>query len=562
MHLHCALHGASRLHYLAGQLQLEVTLSPEDSAALAEGAEAFLEMDVGNNKDKLRLAAARASGAGAGAGDGSGGGSGGGLGSGRSKFEVLENELDKERRKVDKKARRQAEREAQDSREVATQQEAEEAAREQRRHGVREMTTGEVQQVRRYEARRAAEQQAPDEEDGEALELELAQTHTTAKARPKGGGARREKAVSEKELREMSAKQLKRLLEREKITVPNDVRQGRTASGDHELALRNFALEVLVRPEKEQKKEQKKKEEAEDALLEAAVAQAAAEKEQKRREEGSGLGGMAAGIARRVGDAFTFGKATTAAAAAAAGAAAAEDGGGGGAGDGDGSARSSGKVEAQGAGGAAGTEAERQQARKRELRAKLKEKQEILRGGVDLQALVIVVCLASVHPTSMSGFGAAQHREMVLVARSNFPPCRTTYYRRSRTRPRRSRAKGRRSRARERPPSARSLRIRWLRTSGSSSSVRRLRGQRRSTEAYFLSSDLCTRGLRGTFYVHSHTVQYIPLKILARTIPNANRVIISQPFQASLRGPRARRSLTATTAAVQRVHRQTPRAAA
>ena len=79
-------------------------------------------------------------------------------------------------------------------------------------------------------------------------------------------------------------------------------------------------------------------------------------------------------------------------------------------------------MEAQGAGGAAGTEAERQQARKRELRAKLKEKQEILRGGVDLQALVIVVCLASVHPTSMSGFGAAQHREMVLVARSNFPP--------------------------------------------------------------------------------------------------------------------------------------------
>ena len=365
------MHGTSRLYYLARQLQLEATLNPEDSAALAEGAEAFLEMDVGNNKDKLRLAAARAgsgAGAGAGAGASAGGGSGGGLGSGRSKFEVLEDELDKERRKVDKKARRQAEREAQDSREVATQQEAEEAAREQRRHGMREMTTGEVQQVRqRFEARRAAEQQAPDEEDGEALELELAQTHTTAKARPKGGGARREKAVSEKELREMSAKQLKRLLEREKVTVPNDVRQGRTASGDHELALRNFALEMLVRPEKEQRKEQKKKEEAEDALLEAAVAQVAAEKEQKRREEGSGLGGMAAGLVRRVGDAFTFGKATTAAAAAVAGtagAAAAEDGAGDGGGAGDG------------------------QARKRELRAKLKEKQEILRGGVDLQALV------------------------------------------------------------------------------------------------------------------------------------------------------------------------------
>ena len=76
-------------------------------------------------------------------------------------------------------------------------------------------------------------------------------------------------------------------------------------------------------------------------------------------------------------------------------------------------------MEAQGAGGAAGTEAERQQARKRELRAKLKEKQEILRGGVDLQALVIVVvvvCLASVHPTSMSGSGAAQHREMVFIS--------------------------------------------------------------------------------------------------------------------------------------------------
>ena len=514
------MHGTSRLYYLAGQLQLEATLSPEDSAALAEGAEAFLEMDVGNNKDKLRLAAARAGGAGASAG--AGGGSGGGLGSGRSKFEVLEDELDKERRKVDKKARRQAEREAQDSREVATQQEAEEAAREQRRHGVREMTTGEVQQVRRYEARRAAEQQAPDEEDGEALELELAQTHTTAKARPKGGGARREKAVSEREVREMSAKQLKRLLEREKITVPNDVRQGRTASGDHELALRTFALEMLVRPEKEQRKEQKKKEEAEDALLEAAVAQVAAEKEQKRREEGSGLGGMAAGLVRRVGDAFTFGKATTAAAAAAAagaaGAAAAGDGGGGGAGEGDGSARSSGKVEAQGAGGAAGTEAERQQARKRELRAKLKEKQEILRGGVDLQALVIVVvvvCLTSVHPTSMSGSGAAQHREMVCI--STYTSLRTTYYRRSRTRPRRGRANGRRSRAKgrrstagERPPSARSLRTRWLRTSGSSSSVRRPRGQRRSTEATFFSP-ICARGLRGTFYVHSHTVQYIPL---------------------------------------------------
>ena len=371
LHGHGHGHGtwciASRLRYLAAQLQLEASLSAEDIAALAEGAEAFLSMDVsldvGNNKDKLRLAAARAG--------GGGGGGSGGLGSGRSKFEVLEDELDKESRKVDKKARRQAEREAQDSREVVTVQEAEEVLREQRRHG---MTTGEMQQVRRFEARRAAEQQAPDEEDGEALELELAQTHTTAKARPKGG-TRREKAVSEKELREMSAKQLKRLLERERVTVPNDVRQGRTASGDHELALRNFALKMLVRPREEL-------EEEDDALIEEALAQ-------KRREEGSGFVGVAAGLVRRVGDAFTFGKATAAAAAAAtAGTAAANDGdghgggdgGGGGGGGGDGAARSSGstgRLEAQdagGAGGAAGAEAKRQ-ARKRELRAKLKEKQ-------------------------------------------------------------------------------------------------------------------------------------------------------------------------------------------
>ena len=339
------MHGASRLHYPAWQLQLEATLSPEENAALAEGAKAFLEIDVGNNEDKLRLAAARA-GSGAGAGGCAGGG--GGLSAGRSKFEVLEAEMDKERRKADKKARRQAEREAQDSREMATLQQAEEVANEQRRHGPsREMTTEEVQQVRRYEARRAAEQRAPDEEEGEALELELAQTHTTAKARPKGG-ARREKAVSERELREMSAKQLKRLLEREKIAVPNDVRQGRTASGDHELALRNFAVEKLVRP----------REEAEDAFLEAQVAQVEAEKveakkEQQKREEGGGLGGIAAGLVRLVGDAFTFGKATTAAAAAAA--------------------------------------AEEQAPTREELRAKLKEKKEILRGGVDLQALVIVL---------------------------------------------------------------------------------------------------------------------------------------------------------------------------
>ena len=128
----------------------------------------------------------------------------------------------------------------------------------------------------------------------------------------------------------------------------------------------------------------------EERLIAEAMERAAAEK----AAEGSGLGGMAAGLVRRMGDVFTFGKATTAASAASAegtaGAAAAGDEVGGRAGDG--LSRSGGEVEAQGAGGAADAEAEKQARNRELLRAKLKDKQERLRNGtnVDLQALVIV----------------------------------------------------------------------------------------------------------------------------------------------------------------------------
>ena len=76
------------------------------------------------------------------------------------------------------------------------------------------------------------------------------------------------------------------------------MRLGKTASGVHEKALRSFAREAL-RGEAEREA---------DKLLEEAVERAAAE---KAAAEKSGLGGMAAGLVRRMGDVFTFGKATT-----------------------------------------------------------------------------------------------------------------------------------------------------------------------------------------------------------------------------------------------------------
>ena len=84
-------------------------------------------------------------------------------------------------------------------------------------------------------------------------------------------------------------------------------------------------------------------------------------------------------------------------------------------------------MEAQGAGGAAGAEAEKQ-ARNLELRAKLKDRKELLRNA-ELQALVIVIVsmfLASVHPASMSGLGAVQHCEKVLGVARGAPPLRRT----------------------------------------------------------------------------------------------------------------------------------------
>ena len=84
------------------------------------------------------------------------------------------------------------------------------------------------------------------------------------------------------------------------------------------------------------------------------------------RRRCNGLAALAAGLVRRVGDAFTFGKgasATVAATGVATG------------GNGD---RDRDRDQDRDGDG---------QKRKRELRAKLKEKQEILRGGVDLQAM-------------------------------------------------------------------------------------------------------------------------------------------------------------------------------
>ena len=203
----------------------------------------------------------------------------------------------------------------------------------------------------------------------------------------------------------------------------------------------------------------------EERLIEEAMERAAAEK----AAEGSGLGGMAAGLVRRMGDVFTFGKATTAASAASAegtaGAAAAGDEVGGRAGDG--LSRSGGEVEAQGAGGAADAEAEKQ-ARNRELRAKLKDRKELLR-NVDLQALVIVSNASCLRTPCLDvgPWGDLALREDAWCSMGCSPLGRTAYHSLqacrlstvSRTRPGRCRAKGRRSTARRRPPSARKSRM-------------------------------------------------------------------------------------------------------
>ena len=190
-------------------------------------------------------------------------------------------------------------------------------------------------------------------------------------------------------------------------------------------------------------------------------------------QKGSGLGGMAAGLVRRMGDVFTFGKATTAASAAAAegtaGAAAAGDEVGGRAGDG--LSRSGGEVEAQGAGGAADAEAEKQARNRELLRAKLKDKQERLRNpNVDLQALVIVSNASCLRTPCLDvgPWGDLALREDAWCSMGCSPLGRTAYHSLqacrlstvSRTRPGRCRAKGRRSRARRRPPSARRSRMR------------------------------------------------------------------------------------------------------
>ena len=108
---------------LARQLELEQELSPEDNAALAEGAQPFLEMDVASDEGWQRAGGdskPRRDGARAGSGAGAGAATPRAAG---SQFEVLEAELDREKRKMDKKARRQAEREAQeDAREAASAQ--------------------------------------------------------------------------------------------------------------------------------------------------------------------------------------------------------------------------------------------------------------------------------------------------------------------------------------------------------------------------------------------------------------------------------------------------------
>ena len=205
----------------------------------------------------------------------------------------------------------------------------------------------------------------------------------------------------------------------------------------------------------------------EERLIAEAMERAAAEK----AAEGSGLGGMAAGLVRRMGDVFTFGKATTAASAASAegtaGAAAAGDEVGGGAGDGLG--RSGGEVEAQGAGGAADAEAEKQARNRELLRAKLKEKQERLR-NVDLQALVILSNASCLRTPCLDvgPWGDLALREDAWCSMGCSPLGRTAYHSLqacrlstvSRTRPGRCWAKGRRSRARRRPPSARRSRMR------------------------------------------------------------------------------------------------------
>ena len=193
----------------------------------------------------------------------------------------------------------------------------------------------------------------------------------------------------------------------------------------------------------------------------------------EKAAEGSGLGGMAAGLVRRMGDVFTFGKATTAAGAAAAvgtaGAAAAGDEVGGRAGDG--LSRSGGEVEAQGAGGAADAEAEKQARNRELLRAKLKDKQERLRNpNVDLQALVIVSNASCLRTPCLDvgPWGDLALRDDAWCSMGCSPLGRTAYHSLqacrlstvSRTRPGRCRAKGRRSRARRRPPSARRSRMR------------------------------------------------------------------------------------------------------
>ena len=265
---------------LRPQRDLEVILSEDDNDALRRGSDAFLMMEVKSKPSKAGVSSSSSSSSSSCVG-GSGGGGGSASGGGASRFDVLGGaEVDKEARKVEKKERRLAEREAADASARAREEEAAAAAQ-----------------------RRAAAEpaEANEDEDDEAMDRELAQEHTTAKARPRGG--KRDKRVSAKEIDGMSLKQLKRLLEQKGVAVPDDVRQAASFGGDHHRALRAFALEALVYRE----------ERVEAALLEEAIAKANKEKEELAGS-GSGLAGqalgLAAGVARRVGNKMGFGQAS------------------------------------------------------------------------------------------------------------------------------------------------------------------------------------------------------------------------------------------------------------